>query len=123
MNLIEKALRYIYIYILTHANAGWAYDRQSREVWKRRNSEAVRRACAILVSWRVCLLYSGRRSGSCSKRFSHGGRYRNGCRNDFYHRGIRVDSANRNDERNVFEKAIDNLAVSGWSLTSKGVAA
>lgn len=26
---------YIYIYILTHATAGWAYDRQSREVWER----------------------------------------------------------------------------------------
>lgn len=38
MNLIEKALRYIYIYILT-SKAGWAYDRQSREVWKRRKRE------------------------------------------------------------------------------------
>ena len=41
MNLIEKARRYIYIYILT-STAGWAYDRQSREVWKRRRREATR---------------------------------------------------------------------------------
>ena len=34
MNNIRKALRYIYIYILTHANAGGAYDRQPREVWR-----------------------------------------------------------------------------------------
>ena len=33
MNNIRKALRYIYIYILTLWTAGWAYDRQSREVW------------------------------------------------------------------------------------------
>lgn len=39
MNNIRKALRYIYIYILTHAKAGWAYDRQSREVWERRNGK------------------------------------------------------------------------------------
>lgn len=37
MNLIEKALRYIYI--LT-SKAGWAYDRQSREVWERRRAQA-----------------------------------------------------------------------------------
>ena len=37
MNLIEKALRYIYIYILT-SKAGLEYDLQSREVWKWRLS-------------------------------------------------------------------------------------
>ena len=35
MNNIRKALRYIYIYILTLWTAGWAYDRQPREVWER----------------------------------------------------------------------------------------
>ena len=38
MNLIEKALRYIYIYILT-SKAGLEYDLQSREVCERRSSE------------------------------------------------------------------------------------
>lgn len=40
MNNIRNALRYIYIYILTHATAGWAYDRQPREVWERRKPKA-----------------------------------------------------------------------------------
>ena len=42
MNLIRKALRYIYIYIyrLNHAKAGWAYDRQPREVWERKRAKA-----------------------------------------------------------------------------------
>lgn len=41
MNNIRKALRYIYIYILTLWTAGWAYDRQPREVWRRKR-EATR---------------------------------------------------------------------------------
>lgn len=64
MNLIEKALRYIYIYILT-SNAGWAYDRQSREVWRRKRSEAsgsycqkhlfYKLYCVVCKKWGVCI--------------------------------------------------------------------
>lgn len=39
MNLIEKALRYIYIYILT-SKAGLEYDLQSREVWRGRKPKS-----------------------------------------------------------------------------------
>lgn len=45
MNNIRKALRYIYIYILT-SKAGLEYDLQSREVWKWRKSEASNHTCA-----------------------------------------------------------------------------
>lgn len=64
MNLIEKALRYIYIYILT-SKAGWAYDRQPREVWRRRKSEDKRsHACCKLRLDKICLLE--REHGSCN---------------------------------------------------------
>ena len=62
MNNIRKALRYIYIYILTHANAGWAYDRQPREVWERKRSEAVRNNRKHSVQRRFDLLHFGRRA-------------------------------------------------------------
>lgn len=39
MNNIRKALRYIYIYRLNLAKTGWAYDRQSREVWERKQAD------------------------------------------------------------------------------------
>lgn len=40
MNNIRKALRHIYIYRLNLAKAGWAYDRQPREVWERQKPKA-----------------------------------------------------------------------------------
>lgn len=60
MNNIRKALRYIYIYILTHWNAGWEYDLQSREVWKERAKASVSkriRICDLLLvhaKWEIC---------------------------------------------------------------------
>ena len=63
MNLIEKALRYIYIYIYIYiltSKAGWAYDRQSREVWKERTKASVSkriRICGLLLvhaKWEMC---------------------------------------------------------------------
>ena len=65
MNNIRKALRYIYIYILTRWNAGWTYDRQSREVWERSNGEDKRsHACYRLQIDKICLLE--REHGSCN---------------------------------------------------------
>lgn len=60
MNSIRKAL--IYIYILTHAKAGWAYDRQSREVYaksgrsenRERNNEPSHQGLSLKRKWRVC---------------------------------------------------------------------
>ena len=64
MNNIRKALRYIYIYRLNLAKAGWAYDRQSREVWrgKREATRSYGRKHlfyklyrVVCKEWRVCI--------------------------------------------------------------------
>lgn len=62
MNLIEKALRYIYIYIyILTSTAGWAYDRQPREVWRWKRTKASVskriRICHLLLvhaKWEMC---------------------------------------------------------------------
>lgn len=55
MNLIEKALRYIYI--LTHSKAGLEYDLQSREVWRGKHNKTGRRKCHYYCGWAYSLLY------------------------------------------------------------------
>ena len=61
MNNSRQAIRCIYIYILTHAKAGWAYDRQPREVWRRKRAKAsvskrIRICYCLLVhaKWEMC---------------------------------------------------------------------
>lgn len=58
---------YIYIYILTHAKAGWAYDRQSREVCERKNSKTCNRNYDRIRQYRL-LLFQPRRRGNQDKR-------------------------------------------------------
>lgn len=66
MNLIEKALRYIYIYIyILTSKAGWEHDLQPREVWRRKRSEAsgsycrkhlfYKLYCVVCEKWGVCI--------------------------------------------------------------------
>ena len=60
MNNIRNALRYIYIYILTHATAGWAHDRQPREVCEERNKDRRRNDNADLGLIHRALLHAER---------------------------------------------------------------
>lgn len=57
----------IYIYILTHANAGWAYDRQSREIRERKWSKTRNRNYDRKRQYKL-LLFQPRRRGNQDKR-------------------------------------------------------
>lgn len=122
MNLIEKALRYIYIYILT-SKAGLEYDLQSREVWRGKRGETSRSKfcaqtrleifCEILQESGVCEFFEKlhRESGNRSRRRWNDNSFR------FQHNG----------DGTVWRKTYDDSSKSvlliGGRLTSKEVAA
>ena len=114
MNLIEKALRYIYIYILT-SKAGLEYDLQSREVCaksgrsenRERNNEPSHQGLPLRRKWRVC------------QRFVYTRLY-NDCRLAICH----VPCACKYEGRNISRNAHRILrALSSGRLTFKEVAA
>ena len=120
MNLIEKALRYIYIYILT-SKAGLEYDLQSREVW-RGSSKTVRNNSKTPLQRRFDLLHFGWRStGPLDKRERHENHF-SGCGN-VYRLEWRAEFANRKWESRLDVQQRNGCGLSGRRLTSKEVAA
>lgn len=113
MNLIEKALRYIYIYILT-SKAGLEYDLQSREVWtesqrskdRERNNEPCYQGLPLRRKWRICQRIYTKLYNDCRLAICH------------------VSHACKYEGRNIPRNAHRVLrALSGRRLTSKEVAA
>lgn len=127
MNLIEKALRYIYIYILTHANAGWAHDRQSREVCEERKPKA--NSSYLYSHWRRLLwsdVFFKWRAGFIQREVYNPIDHNfDRCRDYVFHRFLRRHNASRCrcfDANYLYIWAGERLFLS-TSLTSKEVAA
>ena len=117
MNNIRKALRYIYIYIyrLNLAKAGWAYDRQPREVWKRKQADNNNRDQRGIVN----ILHNQRRVEPKELRRD----IRSGRGIYMRNRRINLNTSgyNRHDIKN--DPFIQQVYLSGRRLTSKEVAA
>ena len=117
MNNIRNALRYIYIYIyrLNLAKAGWAYDRQPREVWARKQADNNNRDQRGIVN----ILHNQRRVEPKElRRDIRSGR-------GIYMRNRRINLStsgyNRHDIKN--DPFIQQVYLSGRRLTFKEVAA
>lgn len=70
MNNIQKALRYIYIYILTLWTAGWAHDREPRGVWEERCED---RGSDVYIPWQKLFSLGWRRWNGSNKNFVYNG--------------------------------------------------
>ena len=114
MNTIRNALRYIYIYRLNLAKAGWAYDRQPREVWARKQADNNNRDQRGIVN----ILHNQRRVEPKELRRD----IRSG-RGNMRNRRINLSTSgyNRHDIKN--DPFIQQVYLSGRRLTSKEVAA
>ena len=122
MNNIRKALRYIYIYILT-SKAGLEYDLQSREVWRGKRSEASNSEihaqtrhgifCEIFQESGVCEFFERlqRESGNRSRRRWNDNYFR------FQHNG------DGTVWRKTYDDSNKSVLLIGERLTSKEVAA
>ena len=115
----------IYIYILTHANAGWAYDRQSREVWKRRKrSKTGGRKCHYHCRRTYSLLY-GKRNVEKRSKSEPSSRRREHADTDFEignYNGACLNGSNRENE-NRYQRLSCHFHAGERRLTSKEVAA
>lgn len=120
MNLIEKALRYIYIYILT-SKAGLEYDLQSREVWRgKREDKRSNHQFGFDKQMQHLLLGCGRGIPHRTENFDYSyfaGQLANFVR---YTKILHADRDGSNQSRNHFN---DYTRISRRRLTSKGVAA
>lgn len=116
---------YIYIYILTHAKAGWAYDRQSREVWKRRKrSKAGGRKCHYHYRRTYSLLY-GKRNVEERSKSEPSSRRREHADTDFEignYNGACLNGSNRENESR-YQRLSCHFRAGERRLTPKEVAA
>lgn len=116
---------YIYIYILTHAKAGWAYDRQSREVWKRRKrSKAGGRKCHYHCRRTYSLLY-GKRNVEERSKSEPSSRRREHADTDFEignYNGACLNGSNRENESR-YQRLSCHFRAGERRLTPKEVAA
>lgn len=125
MNLIEKALRYIYIYILT-SKAGLEYDLQSREVWRGKPKTSGRNVCAYARYDMGRNVFAKRRIANILGRVERRPRNSHGrCRNYVFHRfkhwGITSIGRENINSWKLFRPSL--VFCVGGRLTSKEVAA